>query len=244
MRIIAAYFRAEVRALARTPAYTVSTLVLPGLFFLMFGAPRAGRDAQVNFLATSFATFAVFGVVFFRFGVSTALERVSPWARYLRTLPLPPGIVLIAQSLSAALFALIAASIVFGTARLTTGAAPAAPQLLRIYAGLLGGAVPITLFGVALGYWTSPRSAVALANLIYLMLSYAGGLWVPPNALPPGIRAVSTFLPTYHWGRVVWPGVLGQPWRVGDWLVLVAWTLAFGAFALRGYRRDEGQRYD
>jgi ABC-2 type transport system permease protein len=116
-------------------------------------------------------------------------------------------------------------------------------QLARVYAGLLAGAVPFTFFGIALGYRTGPRSSVAVANLIYLVLSYAGGLWVPPDALPPGVRTVAGFLPTHHWGRVVWAGALGIPWRTVDWVLLAGWTAAFGAAALYGYLRDEGTRY-
>lgn len=243
MRIILAYLLAELRMLGRMPAYTVPTLVLPGLFFLMFGAPRAEEDPARTALATSFATFAVFGVVFFKFGVSTAIERTSPWTRYVRTLPLPPGALLVSRSLSAVVFALAAAAMVFATARLAAGARFTTSQLLRIHAGLLGGAIPFTLFGTALGYWTSPRSAVAVANLVYLILSYAGGLWLPVEALPPAIRPVAGLLPTFHWGRVVWSGALEVPWRAADWLTLAAWTLVFAALAVHGYLRDEGQRY-
>jgi len=244
IRIIAAHFLTDLRMLGRMPGYTVPTLVMPSLLLLMFGAQRS-RDGAIPglILAASFATFAVFGVVFYKFGVSTAIERTAPWARYVRTLPVPPGSILIARSLSAAVFALAAASAVFLTARIALEFDLPGARLLRMYAGLLGGALPFTLLGMAVGYRTRPRSAVAVSNLVYLLLSYAGGLWVPPGSLPPVMRTVALFLPTYHWGRVVWSSALGLPWAASDWLVLAAWTGIFGAAAVHGYLRDEGTRY-
>jgi ABC-2 type transport system permease protein len=244
MRIIVAHFLTDLRMLGRMPGYTVPTLVMPSLFLLVFGAQRS-RDGAIPgiILVTSFATFAVFGVVFYKFGVSTAIERTAPWARYVRTLPVPPGSLMAARSLSAGAFALAAASAVFMTARLTLGIELPGAHLLRVYAGLLGGALPFTLLGMAVGYRTGPRSAVAVSNLVYLVLSYAGGLWVPQGSLPPMMRTIALFLPTYHWGRVVWSSALGLPWGVLDWLVLAVWTAAFGAAAAHGYLRDEGTRY-
>ncbi len=246
MRAVAAHFIADLRMLARMPGYTVPTLVLPSLFLLLFGGQGGrspGGPTAPVLLAASFATFAVFGVVFYKFGISIAVERTAPWARYVRILPVPPGTVLVARSLSALVVALAAASTVLATAWLALGAEPSLRQVMRIGAGVLAGAVPFSFFGIALGYQTGPRTSVAVANLCYLVLSYCGGLWVPPDALPPAVRVVAGILPTFHWGRVVWSGALDLPWRAVDWVVLGGWTIVFGAAALYGYLRDEGTRY-
>ena len=75
--------------LARHPAYLVPTLVFPAVFFLFFVAPGPGAypDARM----ATFAGFAAIGVAFFQFGVGIAVERASPWERYLRTLPIGVG---------------------------------------------------------------------------------------------------------------------------------------------------------
>lgn len=243
MRTLTAHVLADLRMLSRMPAFTVPTVLLPSLFFLMFGAQRGPQGSTTPLVATSFATFAVFAVVFFKFGVGTAIERTAPWTRFARTLPVSPGSALAARSFTAVAFALVAASAVFITARLISGVGLPPMELARVFVALLGGAVPFALGGLALGYRTSPRSAVAVANVLYLTLSYAGGLWTPPNALPPAIRAATGFLPTYHWSQVVWTAASGLPWRGADWCALAGWTVAFGVLALDGYRRDEDLRY-
>ena len=243
MRALTAYVLADLRMLSRMPAFTVPTVLLPSLFFLMFGAQRGPQGSTAPLVATSFATFAVFAVVFFKFGVGTAVERTAPWTRFARTLPVPTGSVLVARAFTAVAFALVAASAVFVTARLASGVTLPPIELARVFVALLGGAVPFALGGLALGYRTSPRSAVAVANVLYLTLSYAGGLWTPPNVLPAAVRAVAGFLPTYHWGRIVWTAASGLPWRGSDWFALIGWTVVFGVLALDGFRRDEDLRY-
>ena len=82
-----------------------------------------------------------------------------------------------------------------------------------------------------------------MANVLYLVFSYLGGLWTGPHDLPSVAKTLSPFVPTRQWGDVLWPAALGTPWRVEHWLALLAWSLVFAAVATWGYRRDEGQRF-
>ncbi|WP_241476906.1 hypothetical protein [Meiothermus ruber] len=57
------------------------------------------------------------------------------------------------------------------------------------------------------------------------------------------MQPISLLTPTRRWGEVVWPAVTGQPWHGQDFAWLAVFALIFGALALWGYRRDEGQRF-
>jgi ABC-2 type transport system permease protein len=88
-----------------------------------------------------------------------------------------------------------------------------------------------------------PRAALPIANLLYLPLSYAGGLWVGPGHATGSGARVLDLIPTHAWAVVLW-------WTVGavglDGVALAslaAWTLLFGAVAVWAYRRDEGERF-
>ena len=52
------------------------------------------------------------------------------------------------------------------------------------------------LLGIALGYWAPPKGALPIANLPYLVLAYAGGLWIRPGSLPHAVARASPYLPT------------------------------------------------
>ena len=241
MRLAVAHSRAMTLELARHPAYVVPTLAFPVAFFLFF-VGSASADGPERRMAT-FAGFAAIGVAFFQFGVGIAAERNSPWESYLRTLPVGAGVRLLARVLSAAVFATAAAAAVVAVALATTDVSLTAAEWLELAAALLGGMLPFALLGVAVGYWAPARGALPLANLLYLALSYAGGLWFRPSTLPAAVARVSPYLPTRALADVLAAPATGlpPPWRA--WCALAGFAAAFFAVAAWGYRRDEGLRY-
>jgi ABC-2 type transport system permease protein len=241
MMLAFGHARAMTVELARHPAYLVPTLAFPAVFFLFFAAPGGRADADVR-MAT-FAGFAAIGVAFFQFGVGIAAERASPWEAYLRTLPVSSSVRLAARVLSAAVFAAASAAVVAVVAAAVTPVALAPVEWVELAAALVVGTAPFALLGVAIGYWAPPRAALPLANLIYLVLSYAGGLWFRPERLPAPVERVSRLLPTRALADVLAAPAVGSapPWR--PWIALFGFAAAFGALAAWGYRRDEGRRY-
>jgi len=243
MRLVLLHARASTFELLRYPTFSVPTLGFPALFFLLFVAPRSDGDADPTLLLASFAGFAVLGVAFFQFGVGIAAERESPWERFLRTLPVRLSTRLAARVASGAVFGLASAGLVAAAALATTDASLSPLRWTALAAALALGAVPFALLGVALGYWASPRSALPMANVLYLVLAFLGALWTTPEHLPDSVAALSPLVPTRQFGNVLWGAAAGDLWRPRDWLLLAAWTAVFGGLAVWGYRRDEGRRY-
>jgi ABC-2 type transport system permease protein len=233
--------RAMTLELVRLPAYLVPTLLLPSVFFLFFASPGPREAATARMAA--FAGFAVIGVAFFQFGVGIAIERASPWESFLRTLPVGPLVRLGARLLSAAVFAAAAAALLVATAVSTTEASLPPQRWLLLVVALLAGTVPFALLGIALGYWAPARGALPLANLLYLVLSYAGGLWIRPSSLPRPVLRVSVYLPTRALSDALVATAAGVPpaWRSA--LALAVFTILFGVAAGLGYLRDEGRRF-
>jgi ABC-2 type transport system permease protein len=103
--------------------------------------------------------------------------------------------------------------------------------------------VPFVVLGLAIAYWASPKSALPVANILYMVLAYLGGLWTGPSDLPRSVREISPYTPTRQWGDVIWPAVTGGSWQPSHWLMLGAYALGFAALAAWGFGRDELQRY-
>jgi ABC-2 type transport system permease protein len=241
MRLALVHARLQIVELVRFPGFTAGTLAFPALVFVLFGLPRAGAHPEI--LLASYAAFGALGVGFFQFGVSGAIERSTPWHAWLRTLPVAPYVRIAARALAALTFTVASVAIVVAVALATTSASLSALAWLRLAVALLAGSAPFVVLGLAIAYWASPKSALPVANVLYMLLAYAGGLWTGPDDLPGVVRAVSPYTPTRQWGDVLWPAVTGADWHAGHWLLLGAYTAGFGALAAWGLARDELQRF-
>jgi ABC-2 type transport system permease protein len=241
MRLAVLHARAQTLELLRYPAASVPTLALPALFFVFFGLSRPAELATPTM--ASFAAFAILGVAFFQFGVGIAADRVSPWERYLRTLPVGSRTRFGARLLSAFAFALGAAGVVIVLAVAATSASLSAARWGLLLLTLIAGAIPFALLGIAIGYWASPKAALPFANVLYLGLAYAGGLWTAPHALPHIVETIAPILPTRAWNELLVAAVGLQPASAGPLVELCVASVLFSSLAALGYRRDEGQSY-
>ncbi len=147
------------------------------------------------------------------------------------------------------LFGVITLGVLFAAGALFAGVRLAPAEWLRLAGTLLAGGMAFSTLGFTLGYWASPRGASPIANLIYLPLSFASGLFIPLSNLPEVLRDAAPFLPTYHFAQLVWRtfgesedlaiivGLSGQATGVHA-LWLLGTFAVFGVAALAGYRRD------
>ena len=97
----------------RIPAWTVSSLAMPVFFFTFFGLrfahlTDAGGFSVGSYFLASFGAYAVGQVMVFSFGIGVSTERMLKQDLLVRATPLPPIVHLLARSLSALLFALVA----------------------------------------------------------------------------------------------------------------------------------------
>ncbi len=227
----------------RQPSYLVPTLIFPAGFFLIFGVPEAHSEEIANILMASFSCFAIFGVVFFQFGVGVAEERSSPWNLYLRSLPLAPNLILLARSLCALCFAFLTLALVILVALIWTPAQLSLAQWLQFIALLLLCSIPFAFMGLAFAYLVSKKAALPMANLVYLPLSFIGGLWKPPQLLPESLHGLSNLLPTRHLGEVLWSVVLNQKIPHPSAWTLLGYTAVFLILATWAISKDQMERF-
>jgi ABC-2 type transport system permease protein len=235
MRLLLATVRSTVLELLRYPAYSIPTLIFPATLYLAVAGRSPARGVE---RMAGFAAIAVLSVTFFQFGVGIANERTRPWERYLRTLPALPLTRIAGRVLSALAFAVGSAGAV-GLAAAGVGVTLPPARWPPLAAALLLGAIPFGLLGIALGYSVRPRAALPLANLLYLPLAYAGGLWSGPRGAPHLTVAV----PTRAWAELLWAATGRRAFGLTALVVLSAWTVVLAGAAVRAYRRDEGGRF-
>jgi ABC-2 type transport system permease protein len=239
----------EFLKLLRLPVYSVSTIMFPVMFYVLFGlllnrGKQAAGVGAAAYLIATFSTFGVMGASLFSFGVGVAGERGLGWMQVKRASPMPPFAYFVAKTLVCMTFSFIIVSILvtlgvaFGEVHL------AIAQAARLLGTLVTGASTFCAMGLAIGYFAGPTSAPAIVNLIYLPLSFASGLWIPIDMLPSFMQRMAPFLPPYHLGQLALGVVgVGSGSRFDHWQALVGFAFICLGIARIGFQRDEGKMY-
>lgn len=234
----------------RMPAYAIPTIVFPVMFYalfgLTFGAGRVtGTTTMATYLIATYGAFGVIGASLFGFGVGVAVERGQGWMTLKRATPMPPMAYFTAKLAMAVLFSSVIVTLLATLGAGFGGVTFSASTWARLFVTLVLGAIPFGALGLAIGYLAGPNSAPAIVNVLYLPLSFASGLWIPIEILPPFVRAIAPFLPPYHLGQLalgaIGAGSGGPAWTHA--LVLAGFTAVGLGVAVWGYRRDEDQTW-
>ncbi len=243
-RLTIAHGKAELLSLLRAPGYLVPTVIFPAMLFSFFGLnPAREHSAAAAAILASWSVYAVLGVAFYQFGVGFAQEREMHWTTYLRTLPAGAAPRLVAQLAVAVIFAVAAVGVLWLLVFAATPVNLSGDQLVRLLLALAFGAIPFAALGMAIGFSVSAKAAVPIANLLYLPMAFAGGLWLPPDNLPTVIQDVSPYVPTRMFGEIVWSITGNRPLPVADVAGLAAYGAAFLAFAAWRYQTEERKRF-
>lgn len=240
----------EFLKLWRMPAYAIPSIAFPVMFYalfgLAFGSGRvAGPTSMSAYLIATYGAFGVIGASLFGFGVGVAIERGQGWMMLKRATPMPPMAYFTAKLAMAALFSAIIVVLLAALGSSFGGVRFAPGTWALLFVTLVLGAIPFGAIGLALGYVCGPNSAPAIVNVLYLPMSFASGLWIPIDVLPPFVRAIAPFLPPYHLGQLAL-GVIGAGAGAPAWthvLVLAGFTAAGLGVATWGYRRDEDRTW-
>ena len=115
------------------------------------------------------------------------------------------------------------------------------PEYAHMIALTLTGAIPFASMGLVLALLVPLNSAPGVANLVYLPMSFLGGLWLPLTLLPKAVQKIAPFLPTYHLGQLML-GVFGYANKdsvSSHWLGLAAFTCIMLGIAAAAFHRRE-----
>ena len=229
----------------RIPMFLVATLVLPLMFYVLFGLVM-GRQTIGNlrstvYLMAAYGTFGVMGASLFGTAASLAAERGLGWLEVKRASPMPPFAYFLAKVVMGMTFStidvlgLMILGVAFGGVHL-----PAA-TMTKLALTLIAGSLPFCAMGLAIGYFARPTSGPAVINLFYLPMSFCSGLWMPFSFLPKFIQRIGVFLPSFHLSQLalnlIGGGQGGSVW--GHWETLIGFALLCLGIARLGHQRDQ-----
>jgi ABC-2 type transport system permease protein len=237
-----AFVAMEIRRMLRNRRTLIFTLIMPSVFFLLFGTDASYRhdtDGRGNVTAYILISMAVYGAMLATTsgGAAVSLERAVGWSRQLRLTPLRP-VAYVAVKLVVAMTLGLASVVVVSVVGMFFGADM--PIWVWAVSILLawGTSIVFAAFGLFMGYLLPGENVMQILGPALALLSFAGGLFVPLDQMGATFAAVAKLTPVYGVGVIArYP--LTDSGTLGVALVNVAvWTAVFVAGAAWRFRRD------
>jgi len=246
LRIFVNETRFEFLRLLRTRAFSLSVIGFPVVFYIFFGLiMNRGESIHgvlvAKYMLAGYAVFGMVGAALFGIGVGMAAELSAGWLELKRASPMPPLAYLLAKCITAMAFGVVIVSLLtllgvtFGHVAITL------PQYGRMIALAIVGVVPFAAMGMVLALLVPANSAPGIANMLYLPMSFCGGLWIPIMFLPKLLQHFAVVLPTYHVAQLMLGafGFAATGSNSSHWLGLLGFTLLMLGIAWIGFRRLE-----
>ena len=194
--------RAQILTMLRTPQFLIPSVLLPVMFYAMFGVAFAhGRLEMTRWLLATYAIFAAVGPAMFGFGAGVAAEREAKLIELKRVSPMPQGAYVAARLAAAMTTTALALALIFAVA-IFAGVTMPLWRWISVFALGVISSIPFALIGLNLGLRMGSQGATAAANLLFLVFSMLGGLWIPLSQLPGWMTKLAWVLPSFHLGQL------------------------------------------
>lgn len=246
VRIFLSETRYEFLRLLRSRAFSLSVIGFPVVFYIFFGLIM-NRNASIHgisFAKYMLATYAVFGMIgaaLFGIGVGLAGELNAGWLELKRASPMPPLAYLLAKCCSAAGFAAIIVCLLCVLGVTVGHVSITAVEVAHLLALTVVGVIPFACLGMVVALLVPFNSAPGFTNMIYLPISFCGGLWVPIMMLPKIMQKFALLLPTYHLSQLTLGafGYASAGSAQDHWFGLLGFALVMLGIASIAFRRLE-----
>lgn len=232
----------ELRRMIRNRRTVVFTLILPAVFFLLFGTSADYKTERVgdgNLTGYILVSMAVYGAMLATTsgGAMVSIERAAGWSRQLRLTPLRPGAYIAVKLVLAMIIGAVSVAVAFAVGAFAGADLPASAW---VACGLLGWvcALVFAAFGLFMGYLLPSENVMQILGPVLGVLSFAGGLFVPVDQLGHTFATIARFTPVYGVGEIARYPLThdGNLWLAT--LNVVVWTALFAAGAMWRFRRD------
>ncbi|WP_309072103.1 ABC transporter permease [Arthrobacter sp.] len=251
--LIRTHTKAQFLEQFRIPVAVISAVVFPALVLVFFVVPQSSVTENPGASLSAIAQLSVFGVMsayLFNYGVGVAEDRANPWSTYVRSLPAGPLPGILARAAGAMLFGVmslipvlvIGATLTSALESFTGGDLAWWRIPFAVAVWLLSG-LPFLALGLLIGYLCTSKVAVAVTQVVFFPLAFAGGMMLPPAAFPEWLDTFSLFLPSRAARDLAVFALTGEGLEATTLVCLLTWTFTLGAAALWAARRDQGRRF-
>ncbi|GAA4733692.1 ABC transporter permease [Pedococcus ginsenosidimutans] len=234
--------RLELRRMLRNRRTVIFSVVMPVVFFLLFGTGKSYSDDSAghgNVAAFIMVSMALYGAMLSTTGggAMVAVERSQGWSRQLRLTPLTSTAYIAVKVLVAMLLGGLSVVVTY-TAGALTGAHMDTSVWVVTGLAVWVGSLVFAAFGVFMGYLLPSENVMQVLGPGLALFAFLGGLFVPLDQMGSTFRAIAHVTPMYGLNQVVHAPLTGD---APGWAAVVnvaVWLAVFVGGAVWRFGRD------
>jgi len=234
--------RLELRRMLRNRRTVIFSVVMPVVFFLLFGTGKSYSDDSAghgNVAAFIMVSMALYGAMLSTTGggAMAAVERSQGWSRQLRLTPLTSTAYIAVKVLVAMLLGGVCVVVTY-TAGALTGAHMDTSVWVVTGLAVWVGSLVFAAFGVFMGYLLPSENVMQILGPGLALFAFLGGLFVPLDQMGSTFRAIAHVTPMYGLNQVVHAPLTGD---APGWAAVVnvaVWLAVFVGGAVWRFGRD------
>lgn len=210
--------------------FVVLVIMLPVIFYVLYmqlfdPKSKLNGTTWATYAIVSMAAFGIMGTAINFMGTRLQKERDEKWYDFLKITAIPETYYSISKTISYIVLSFVSVFLMLLIGFLTQGVRLDFLQVMILFGYLVvGSAVFVSL---ALLISLMGTGAQPLGTLLYLLLSFIGGLWIPVEAMPTLLQHIAKLMPTYHYAKIMWNMVGHEPFSLTSLLFLIGWFLVF-----------------
>lgn len=238
MNIFRSQLRQELTVMARNGEQLLLLVGIPVLLLVFFSQidilPTQGLTA-VAFLVPGILALAVMSTAMVSLGITTGFERSYGVLKRLGTTPLGTKRLVLAKVVATCIVesAQLALLVVVGIA---SGWRPVDTNWLAAVAAVVLGTTCFAGIGLTLAGRLRAEVNLAAQNGLYLVLLLLGGIIVPNDELPKGVKSLAEWLPSSALSELLRSAFNGYELIAKSIVVLLVWSVATCATATIYFR--------
>jgi ABC-2 type transport system permease protein len=190
----------------------VFTIGLPIMMVVLFASifgnswviENGASLRQSTYYVANFAAFAVIDSAFMSLAIVLVSQRELGILKRRRATPEPPWVLLLSRALTAAVIAVVMATMLLAFGRFAYGASVPARMLPTLALAIVVGTVSMCALGFAASTLVRRvESAQPVVMAVTLPLFFASGVFIPWQLIPHWLRAVAVVAPVRHLAEAV-----------------------------------------
>ncbi len=240
MRAILAQSRVELALTLRRGESLVVSLAIPVgilVFFAKVDVVQTSLRDPVQFLVPGVLALAVMSSAMVSLGIATGYERRYGVLKRLGSTPLSRAGLLTAKTINVVALEVVQAVVLLGVGAAlgwhAEGSVAAAVGLLLL------GTVAFAGVGLFFAGLLRAEANLAVANALFLLLLFVGGMAYPLAKLPSALATVARGLPAAALSDTVRQALSTNSVSLGALAVLVGWAIGAPLLAARTFRWEE-----